>query len=104
MTSLYTTLKREREKYLAKDEKDRQKFARDKQKYENDKQKLEENKQKLEENKQKLEENKLKLENDKNEMVKEMLLDNEPLEKIMKYSKFTKTKIKQIEKELLAQN
>ena len=41
---------------------------------------------------------------EKTEMVKDMLLNNEPLEKIIKYSKFSKTKIKQIEKELNVKN
>jgi len=76
MTSSYTTFRREYDKNKLKDERERQR----------------------------LEENKLKLEIEKIEMVKEMLLDKEPLEKIMKYSKFTKTKIKHIEKELAAQN
>jgi hypothetical protein len=36
----------------------------------------------------------------KEEMVKEMLIDGEPMEKIMRYSKFTEEKIRKIEKTL----
>ena len=39
----------------------------------------------------------------KTEIVKEMLLNKEPLEKIVKYSKFTEKKIKEIEKNLIFQ-
>ena len=39
----------------------------------------------------------------KTEIVKEMLLNKEPLEKIIKYSKFTEKKIKEIEKKLVLQ-
>ena len=41
-----------------------------------------------------------KADRDKTEMVKEMLLEGEPLKKIIKYSKFTEEEIKEIEKTL----